>query len=216
MFWLYLLGTVTILIIALRRVVTRENELKNEAFSKTVAFEHTQSGIAWVRANGAVESMNASLAAILGLDTKDVRGMNWCKLFAEQDQYRLEGVYSEMLLCGQGALEVNPRHMQNLMPNNMLNNMLNNSAGKPVLDLRIVAVHDHKMRFAGHHCLVADRSRERKLEAELAELRQRKDWSARETTVLAPPTELFSTGAQLVSTAAEQAEDNEWDRLAAR
>jgi hypothetical protein len=31
----------------------------------------------------------------------------------------------------------------------------------------LVAVHDHKMRFVGHHCLIADRTRERLLEEQL-------------------------------------------------
>ncbi len=43
---------------------------------------------------------------------------------------------------------------------------------EPGLDLLLVAVHDHKMRFVGHHCLVADRRKERALEAQLRELRR--------------------------------------------
>src|SRR5450631_2169 len=78
MFWLYLLGTVTILSIALRRVVARENALHDQLFSKTVAFEHAQNGMAWVQSDGTVESMNASLASTLGVEPKDVRGTNWC------------------------------------------------------------------------------------------------------------------------------------------
>ncbi len=34
----------------------------------------------------------------------------------------------------------------------------------------MVAIHDYKMRFVGHHCLVADRSREKALEQQIAEL----------------------------------------------
>jgi len=34
----------------------------------------------------------------------------------------------------------------------------------------MVAIHDHKMRFVGHHCLVVDRTRERMLEARVKDL----------------------------------------------
>lgn len=38
------------------------------------------------------------------------------------------------------------------------------------LELLLVAIHDHRMRFVGHHCLVADRSREKALEQQIEEL----------------------------------------------
>jgi hypothetical protein len=38
------------------------------------------------------------------------------------------------------------------------------------LNLVMVAIHDHKSRLMGHHCLVEDRSRERLLEAQLIEM----------------------------------------------
>jgi hypothetical protein len=37
------------------------------------------------------------------------------------------------------------------------------------LDVRLVAVHDHKMRFVGHHCMVADHTKERLLENQIRE-----------------------------------------------
>jgi hypothetical protein len=41
------------------------------------------------------------------------------------------------------------------------------------LQVRLVAVHDHKMRFVGHHCLALDCTRERELEARLGGLQMR-------------------------------------------
>jgi hypothetical protein len=37
------------------------------------------------------------------------------------------------------------------------------------LEVRLVAVHDHKMRFVGHHCLVADHTKELVLEEQIRE-----------------------------------------------
>jgi hypothetical protein len=37
-------------------------------------------------------------------------------------------------------------------------------------DILLVAVHDHKMRFVGHHILAEDRTRERELEERLEKL----------------------------------------------
>jgi hypothetical protein len=34
----------------------------------------------------------------------------------------------------------------------------------------MVAIHDHKMRFVGHHCLAVDRTREKTLAAQVEEL----------------------------------------------
>jgi hypothetical protein len=162
MFWLYLLGTVTVLLIALRRVVSREKTLTDQLFLQTVAFEHAQSGIAWIEKDGRIATMNAALAFTLGVDPKDARASNWMQLFAARDLFHLEDAYSKMLLAGQANVEVDAR---------------NSLAGKrsikarPTLELLLVAVHDHKMRFVGHHCLLADRTRERALEAEITELR---------------------------------------------
>jgi hypothetical protein len=34
----------------------------------------------------------------------------------------------------------------------------------------MVAIHDYKMRFVGHHCLMVDRTREKMLEAQVEKL----------------------------------------------
>jgi hypothetical protein len=38
------------------------------------------------------------------------------------------------------------------------------------LEVLMVAIHDHKMRFMDHHCLVVDRTREKVLKAQVEEL----------------------------------------------
>ena len=164
MFWLALLATATILTIALRRVIARQQPLSNEAFSRAVAFEYVHSGIAWIQADGKVGSMNTSFAGILAMEPKDAVGRNWFGLFAPEDRAQLENAYSRMLLAGKETIAVNGRN--SYRPPDL-------SAREPDLDLLMVAVHDHKMRFVGHHCLVADRRRERALEAQLRDLRQR-------------------------------------------
>ena len=172
MFWLYLLATVTILTIALRRVMQRQKPLTDEAFSRAVAFEHVHSGIAWIQNDGAVGSMNASFAGILGMEPKEAIGLNWYKLFAALDKPLLEQAYSRMLLAGKETVAVNGRnsfrHIEDAE-----GGQTGVSVRQPDLDLLMVAVHDHKMRFIGHHCLVADRRRERALEAQIRDLRGR-------------------------------------------
>jgi hypothetical protein len=37
------------------------------------------------------------------------------------------------------------------------------------LEVLMVAIHDHKMRFVGQHCLVVDRTREKALESQVDE-----------------------------------------------
>jgi hypothetical protein len=37
-------------------------------------------------------------------------------------------------------------------------------------DVLLVAIHDHRARFVGHHCLIEDRTRERLLEQQLREV----------------------------------------------
>ena len=67
--WLYLLGAVTVLVIALRRVLRRQAPLSDELYSKQVAIDHVHSGVAWVRADGTVGSVNPALARILAGDS---------------------------------------------------------------------------------------------------------------------------------------------------
>jgi len=155
MFWLYLLGLVTVLTIALRRVLRRQRPLDDELYSKQVAIDHVQSGVAWVRADGTIGSANPALATTLNVAAADLLGRVWVEVFPEAERERLREAYSQMLLLGMASLQAYGRRADGTFA---------------WLDVLLVAVHDHKMRFVGHHCLVADRTRERVLEDQLREL----------------------------------------------
>src|ERR1700674_1929338 len=155
--WLYLLALVTFLTIALRRVLRRQIPLSDELHVKTVAIEHVHSGIAWVRQDGAIGSINASFAATLNAVPRELVGRDWYEIFSQQDRVRVKEAYSQMLLLGKANLEVHAKRTDGTY------------AGLEVL---LVAQHDHKSRFIGHHCLAADRTRERLLEEQIRELTQ--------------------------------------------
>jgi len=153
--WVYLLGLSVLLYIALRRVMAQQTPLKDEVYMKNVAIEFVQSGVAWVRADGTVRSVNQSLATTLSAAPRELVGREWYELFAQQDREKLKEAFSQMLLLGKATIEVHGRRMDGTY------------AG---LELMMVAIHDHKMRFVGHHCLVVDRTCEKVLEAQIAEL----------------------------------------------
>jgi PAS domain S-box-containing protein len=156
--WVYLLGLSVLLGIALRRVLARQTPLNDELYSKSVAIEYVQSGVAWVRADGTIKTINQSFAATLGYPLqRELIGRSWFDLFAPEDHPRLQEAHSQMLLVGKTTLDAH-----GIRPDGTY----------AALDVLLVAVHDHKMRFVGHHCLVADRTRERILEEQLAEIRQ--------------------------------------------
>jgi len=156
--WVYLLGLTVLLVIALRRVVAQQNPLKDEVYTRTVAIEHIQSGVAWIRADGKIRSINASFAIALGAEPKKLIGRDWYELFGQQDCDRVHEAYSQMLLLGRATLDARGRRMD---------------GGQSGLEVLMVAIHDHKMRFMGHHCLVVDRTREKMLEAAVDELTKR-------------------------------------------
>jgi PAS domain S-box-containing protein len=150
----YLLGLSILLVIALRRVLLRQTPLNDELYSKTVAIEHVQSGVAWIRPDGAIRTINPAFAEILGKPATDFVGRSWYDLFAQKENGRLQEAYSQMLLLGKANLEAFGKRADGTY------------AG---LDVRLAAVHDHKMRFMGHHCLVADHTKERLLEEQIRE-----------------------------------------------
>lgn len=152
--WVYLLGLSVLLTMALRRVVAKQTPLSDELYAKTVAMEHIQSGVAWVRGDGTISAMNAAFLEILCARLQDFRGRHWYSLFADQEGPQLEEAYRQMLLLGKITFDAYGKRVDGTY------------AG---LEVRLVAVHDHKMRFMGHHCLVADRTRERILEEQMRE-----------------------------------------------
>jgi PAS domain S-box-containing protein len=150
-----MLGLATLLYIALRRVKAQQAPLQDEVYMKNVAIEYVQSGVAWIRADGSVGSTNQAMANALNAAPRELVGKDWYELFASQDRERLQEAFSQMLLLGKTTIDVHGRRMDGTY------------AG---LELLMVAIHDHKMRFVGHHCLVADRTREKVLEHQVEEL----------------------------------------------
>jgi PAS domain S-box-containing protein len=153
--WVYLLGLSVLLVIALRRVKAQQDPLKDEVYSRTVAIEHVHSGVAWIRADGKIRSINASFARALGGEPKKLTGRDWYELFAQQERDKIQEAYSQMLLLGRATLDAHGRRLD---------------GGRSGLEVLMVAIHDHKMRFVGHHCLVVDRTHEKLLEAQVEEL----------------------------------------------
>jgi PAS domain S-box-containing protein len=155
MFWLYLLGAVTVLVIALRRVMQRQTPLSDELYSTKVAFDHLQSGVAWVRRDGTLGMVNSSLAATFAADPKGFVGRDWLTIFPKMEQERVKEAYSQMLLAGRTQFDTYGQRADGTCAS---------------LNVLLVAVHDHKMRFVGHHCLVLDSTRTRILEDRVKEL----------------------------------------------
>jgi PAS domain S-box-containing protein len=122
---------------------------------KTVAIEYVQSGVAWIRADGTIRSVNTSLTDTLGGESDKIVGRDWYELFAQEDRSKLKEAYSRMLLLGKATLEAYGRRMDGSYSG---------------LEVLMVAIHDHKMRFVGHYCLALDRTRENVLAAQLEEL----------------------------------------------
>jgi PAS domain S-box-containing protein len=155
MFWLYLLAAVTVLTIALRRVLRRQKPLDDQLYSSKVAIDHVHSGVAWVRADGTIGSMNPALAGSLGIERGSLDGKDWLLIFPERERDNVRGAHSQMLLLGIASMDL----------------YVERPDGEQAwLSVALVAVHDYKARFAGHHCLTVDRSREKELEQQVREL----------------------------------------------
>src|SRR5579863_5503227 len=105
MLWLYLLGAVTVLVIVLRRVLRRQAPLNDELYSKQVAIDHVHSGVAWVRADGTLGSVNPALAESLRTTPRELVGRAWQTLFPEGDRAGIQAAYGQALLLGRVSLE---------------------------------------------------------------------------------------------------------------
>jgi len=154
MLWLYLLGLATILTIALRRVRRRQKPLDDELYSKNIAIDHVHSGVAWVRGDGTFGSVNQSFARTFHFAPRELVGQEWYKMFPPELHDQIRAHYSEMLMGtvtfdapGAGA-----------------------DGSELWLNVRLVPVHDHNLRFVGHHCLIDDRTRLRELEERVRRL----------------------------------------------
>jgi PAS domain S-box-containing protein len=158
MLWLYLLGAVTVLCIALRRVIHRQAPLSDEVYSTKVAFDHLQSGVAWVGGDGTLGMVNSSLAATLSSEPKSLIGRDWLDIFPKQERERIRQAYSQMLLVGRTQFDTYGQRADGTYA---------------WLSVLLVAVHDHKMRFVGHHCLVLDSTHTKLLEEQLQVMEER-------------------------------------------
>lgn len=147
--WLYLLAAVTVLTIALRRVLHRQAPLSDEVYSKQVAIDHVHSGVAWVRNDGTIGSVNPALAKTMRVIPRELVGSAWTSLFPAKDRPRIEEAYSQALLMGKATLEVQAQRIDgSLAQANVL----------------LVSIHDHRSRFVGHYCLMEDRTHVLELE----------------------------------------------------
>jgi len=154
MLWLYLLAAVTVLVIALRRVLQRQAPLSDDLYASKVAVEHVYSGVAWVRQDGVVGSVNQALADEFGAKS-DLLEHEWYLMFPASERPRVKEAFTQMLLAGIANVDT----------------LIEPADGRhqPV-HLRMVAVHDHKLRLVGHHCIIHDSSRERGLEKQIQQL----------------------------------------------
>ncbi len=153
--WLYLLAAVTFLIIALRRVLRRLRPLNDEVYAKQVAIDHVHSGVAWVRFDGTIGSVNPALAKTLHAIPKELVGSPWTALFPPKDRPRVEEAYSQALLSGRASLS---------------GDALRLDGTQAQVEVLLVSIHDHKSRFIGHYCLMEDRTHVLELEAQLNQL----------------------------------------------
>jgi PAS domain S-box-containing protein len=143
MFWLYLLGIVTFLFIVLRRVLRRQQPLSDELYIKKVAIDHVHSGVAWVPEDGKLGWMNRALPEALHIAPKDLIGHDWYDLFAGEERERMREAYRQMLLMGKVSLQARG---------------LRADGTCAWFDALLVAVHDHRMPFVGHTCLIENRT----------------------------------------------------------
>lgn len=171
MLWLYLLGAVTLLVISRRRLRLRIIPLDDAVYSSKVAVEHVHSGVAWVRADGKIGSVNQSVVNSMGAKASELMDRDWYSMFASEERGRVKDAYTQMLLAGIASIETTIAR--------------NDGSTRPV-DLRLVAVHDHKMRLVGHHCMLQDRAQQRDLESEVLRLSEALTQAGYETQVHSP------------------------------
>jgi PAS domain S-box-containing protein len=158
MLWLYLLGAVTVLGIALRRVLRRQKPLDNELYTNKVAVDHVHSGVAWVGEDGAFGSVNQALADTLGTLPASLVGRGWLTIFPGRERARVEEARTQMLLQGIATLDTYAERSDGV---------------QEAVNVRLVALHDHKMRLVGHHCMIHDVTRQRELETQVRSLEAR-------------------------------------------
>jgi PAS domain S-box-containing protein len=154
--WLTLLGLLAILSVLLLRMPRRKTS-QDEPYVKRVAVEHLTSGVAWVGSDEKIRAVNPAMADSLEVGTGDLAGHDWCDLFVPSDREGVRQAYTQMLLTGRASVKARGVRL---------------SGTHIWFDVLLLAVHDGKMRFIGHHCLTSDRSREQELEERIEQLNQ--------------------------------------------
>jgi PAS domain S-box-containing protein len=141
MFWLCLLGVVTLLAIVVRRLWLRQKPLVDDLYAKRLAIDHVHDGVAWVTESGRINYLNPALARMLDAAPEQLRGRTWFAMFALEEHSRVTDAYSQMLLSGRASLDVN---------------LVDAHGAVTPRNLSIVAVYDHRTRLSGHHCILHD------------------------------------------------------------
>ncbi len=90
-------------------------------------------------------------------------------MFPVDEHYRIRDSFSQALLSGMASLDLAGERVD---------------GSRIWMNVRLIAVHDHKMRFVGHHCLIQDRTYERDLEEQVARLEAAASPTGRILTVL--------------------------------
>ena len=155
-FWLYLLAIVTFLLIALRRVMRRQRPLKDDVYSKQLALDQVDSGVAKVNCDGLIGSVNPALAKMLDADQVNLIGATWMSLFPASERVQLEEAYRQALLVGRTSLHAEAaRH----------------DGSTAHVEIKLVTLYSDRAQLLGHYCLVHDVTRESEFEQQIKSLR---------------------------------------------
>jgi PAS domain S-box-containing protein len=125
----------------------------DDLYAKRTAIDHVHDGVAWVTEGRRLGYLNPSLARMLDVAPEQLIGRSWFDMFAQSERGRVAEAYSQMLLAGKATLDVE---------------VIDSGGRVTVRGLLMVAVHDHKMRLAGHHCILHDHAVEEQPEEQLA------------------------------------------------
>jgi PAS domain-containing protein len=103
--------------------------------------------------SGRIGYLNPALARMLEVAPEQLKGRSWYDMFAPGERSRVQDAYSQMLLAGMATLDAR---------------IVDSGGTVKLRSLLMVAVHDHKMRLAGHHCILHECAAEERSEKELA------------------------------------------------
>ncbi len=143
------------LTIPLRRILRRFKPLREELSVKNLVIDQVHTGIAWVRKDGTLGWLNPSLAESLQIAPQDLIGREWYELFDTAERPRVREDYRQMLFIGKLSLKARGLRADGTLA---------------AFDVELVPVHDKRKRYAGHHCLITDVSKENELAQRIEQL----------------------------------------------